>query len=124
MKIITCSPVNTVPDLMERDITQNIVLIVQIMQPVTYICLCEKLRDQCCRTIVGSINGITICTGFIEPTLIELLIKEYKSFSSMYSTIIVLESRQDVTKFIEDYNVTNDKIIGKLLCKRFGENSL
>ena len=119
MRTITRSPVNTVPTLTERDITNNIVIVVQTIPPETYLCICEKVQDLWCETIIGVTNGNTMWPGFAEPTLIDLLIKEYKSFRDICDRIVILESRQDVDKFIQDYSISNNSILGRLFSKSF-----
>ena len=119
MRTITRSPVTTVPTLLEKDITNNIVIVVQIIPPETYLCICEKLHNRYCRTVIGVTNGNTVWSGFVEPTLIGLLIKEYKSFHDICDRIVILESRQDVDKFIKDYSISNNSILGRLFSKSF-----
>lgn len=119
MRTITRSPVNTVPTLTEKDITNNIVIVVEIILPETYLCICEKVQNLWCEAIIGVTNGNTMWPGFAEHTLIELLIKEYKYFSDICDRIIILESRQDVYKFIKDYSISNNSILGRLFSKSF-----
>lgn len=119
MKVISKNPRDVIPNIMEKDCIEHIVIVVQKTQTHTYICVIERNVER--NRYQSSVYRTSNNDGWLNmarSTMIALLIAEYNLFEFEHENIgqriFILQNKKDVDSFIELFGIKNLNLMERL----------